>query len=117
LHNYIEDDVIKNEFYASYLEKAPVFLEGEAEKEKLQAFIKRFVKYGDTSRLMYRIDSGKIKPSKSLADGLASMLKGNEEFVMIDDQKVVFETAVALARKSTNAKKHVLIVQGGPGDW
>jgi len=30
-----------------------------------------------------------IRPSKNLADQLASMLKGNREFVMIDDQKVV----------------------------
>ena len=28
------------------------------------------------------------------------MLKGNEEFVMIDDQKLVYETALDMARKS-----------------
>lgn len=115
LHNYIEDDVIKNDFYADYLIKAPVFLQGDEEKQKLQAFIKRFVKYGDTSRIMYRIDSGRIRPSKSLADSLTKMLKGNQEFVMIDDQKVVYETAVGLAKRSSQENKNVLIVQGGPG--
>ncbi|MFA6429094.1 MAG: DUF2075 domain-containing protein [Patescibacteria group bacterium] len=115
LHNYIEDDVIKNDFYAEYLKKAPVFLEGDVEKEKLQAFIKRFVKYGDKTKVMFRIDSGRIKPSKSLADSLAKMLKGNQEFVMIDDQKVVYETASGLAKKSSVENKNVLIVQGGPG--
>lgn len=115
LHNYIEDNVIKNDFYAEYLKKAPVFLEGDVEKEKLQSFIKRFVKYGDKTKVMYRIDSGRIKPSKSLADSLAKMLKGNQEFVMIDDQKVVYETASGLAKKSSTNNKNVLIVQGGPG--
>ncbi len=115
LHNYIEDNVIKNDFYAEYLQKAPVFLEGDVEKEKLQSFIKRFVKFGDRTKVMFRIDSGRIKPSKSLADSLAKMLKGNQEFVMIDDQKVVYETASALAKKSSVDLKHVLIVQGGPG--
>lgn len=115
LHNYIEDDVIKNEFYADYLEKAPVFLEGDSEKEKLRTFIKRFVKHGDKSNIMYRIDNGRIKPSKSLADSLVKMLKGNQEFVMIDDQKVVYETAMALAKKSSVTNKNILIVQGGPG--
>lgn len=115
LHNYIEDNVIKNDFYAEYLSKAPVFLEGDVEKEKLQAFIKRFVKYGDKSNVMYRIDNGRVKPSKSLADSLAKMLMGKQEFVMIDDQKVVYETALGLARKNSVENKNVLIVQGGPG--
>ena len=64
---------------------------------------------------MYRIDHGKIKPSKNLADNLVSMLSGNEEFIMIDDQKVVYETAIKLAEKSLAKKKNVLIIEGGPG--
>ena len=64
---------------------------------------------------MFRIESGKIKPSKSLADSLSSMIKGNEEFILIDDQKIVYETALALAKRSSEKNKTVLIVQGGPG--
>ena len=66
---------------------------------KLQEFIKANVKYGDKNQIMYRIDHGKIKPSKNLADHLVSMLQGNEEFVMIDDQKVVYETAIKLCKR------------------
>ena len=54
---------------------------------------------------MYRIDHGKIKPSKNLADQLVSMLQGNEEFVMIDDQKVVYETAIKYAKESSQKTK------------
>jgi DUF2075 family protein len=43
------------------------------------------------------------------------MLKGNSEFVMIDDQKIVFEAALALAKHSSKENKNVLIVEGGPG--
>ncbi|MFX8887378.1 hypothetical protein ABTM83_20295, partial [Acinetobacter baumannii] len=32
LHNYISDDIITNEVYKDYLEKAPVFLKGDALK-------------------------------------------------------------------------------------
>jgi DUF2075 family protein len=64
---------------------------------------------------MYRIEAGKIRPSKILSDSLASMLKGNKEFIMIDDQKIVYETALSLAKKSSEKNKNVLIVQGGPG--
>lgn len=58
----------------------------------------------------------KIRPSKSLQDALSSMLQGNEEFIMIDDQKLVYETALEMARKSyRDGNKRVLIVKGGPG--
>jgi uncharacterized protein len=115
LHNYIQDDVIKNSFYRPYIEKAPVFLKGKEEKEKLKTFIKKFVKYGDKSNLMFRIENGKIKPSKSLADSLARMIAGNPEFIMLDEQKLVYETANKLAKESSPTNKNVLIIQGGPG--
>lgn len=113
LHNYEGDDVIANEFYSEHIRNAPLFLKKDA--LKLQRFIKDNVKYGDKNQIMYRIDHGKIKPSKNLADQLLSLLKGNEEFVLIDDQKVVFETAIRLTKKSSEKMKKVLIVEGGPG--
>lgn len=114
LHNYIPDQVISNAFYSEYIKKAPLFLEGDMEKLKLRNFILKYVKYGDKSNIMYHIDNGRIKPSKSLADSLVKMLKGNSEFIMIDEQKVVYETAKNLA-KSTDKNKSVYIVHGGPG--
>lgn len=113
LHNYNADDVITNDHYKEYLGKAPVFLRGDA--VKLRNFIKEFVKHGDKRKMIYRIEQGKIRPSKMLADSMVSLLQGNQEFVMIDDQKIVYETALKLSQKATANKKQVLIVKGGPG--
>ncbi len=113
LHNYAPDNNITNTFYDYYLQKAPVFLKPDA--LKLRAFIKKYIKQGDDSNIMQRIDHGKIRPTKSLADSLKNMIKGNQEFVMIDDQKVVYETALQLALQSHENNKNVLIVEGGPG--
>ncbi len=113
LHNYELDNVIRDSFYGYYLEKAPVFLRPDA--LKLREFIKKYIKQGDSSNIMFRIDNGKIKPTKSLADSLKSMIRGNREFIMIDDQKVVYETALQLANQSNEKNKNVLIVEGGPG--
>ncbi len=49
LHNYIQDDVITNEHYKEHLQKAPVFLKGDA--GKLREFIKQYVKYGDKNKI------------------------------------------------------------------
>ena len=113
LHNYEDDGIITHSFYGDHIKRAPIFLKPDA--LKLQQFIKSHVKYGDTTRIMYRIDHGKIKPSKNLADELASMLRGNREFILIDDQKVVFEKAKQLAAQASDSSKKVLIVEGGPG--
>ncbi len=114
LHNYEKDNVIENDFYKFYTAQAPVFYKTDA--QKLQDFIKSFVKYGDDKETLYLIEHGKIKPSKALADCLASMLKNNKkEFTLIDDQKLVYEKALELARKSTELNKNVFIVEGGPG--
>ena len=43
------------------------------------------------------------------------MMKGNQEFIMIDDQKVVYENAISFTKKSSKASKNVLIIEGGPG--
>ncbi len=114
LHNYEKDNVIENDFYKFYTEQAPVFYKTDA--RKLQDFIKNFVKYGDDKETLYLIENGKIRPSKALADCLASMLKNNKkEFTLIDDQKLVYEKALELARKSNELNKNVFIVEGGPG--
>ena len=113
LHNMESAGVIKNPRYQHYLQKAPSFIRADA--AKLTDFIKQFIRHGDAGRVMFEIDNGKIRPSKNLADKLLSMLQGNEEFYMIDDQKLVYETALTLAQTSTVKDKHVLIVEGGPG--
>lgn len=115
LHNYLADDVIDNAHYAPYIEKAPLFLKGEAERKRLRDFIKKHVKRGDNAELLYKIEQGRIRPSKMLVDSLAKMMKGNREFVLVDDQKVVFENAVALSRRASADSKQVVIIKGGPG--
>ena len=115
LHNYQRDGVIDSPSYAAYIEKAPLFLRGHAERQKLRDFIKQNVKHGDNGDLLFKIDQGRIRPSKMLADSLVEMLKGNREFVLIDDQKVVYEECIAKAVKASESCKQVVIVKGGPG--
>ena len=105
---------INTEQYETYLEDAPAFTRGEV--TKLRNFIKKSIRIGDNKELIYKIDSGRIKPSKSLQDSIAKMLKGNREFIMLDEQKVVYEEILNESRQSVkDDKKRVVIVKGGPG--
>lgn len=116
LHNYLreEDDPLDDEIYKDYLNDTPAFTKGDV--RKLRAYIKEVVKEGDNNEILYEIDNGRIKPSKSLQDAIVGMLESNPEFNLIDDQKVVFERIMELSRKCENdGKKRVLIARGGPG--
>lgn len=116
LHNYRRhnQDPLDAEQYEIYLEDAPAFTRGEV--TKLRNFIKKSIRIGDNKELIYKIDSGRIKPSKSLQDSIAKMLKGNREFIMLDEQKVVYEEILNESRQSVqDDKKRVVIVKGGPG--
>lgn len=116
LHNYKKDDwVLRNEFYKEYLEKAPLFLEDD--HDKLQSFIKEFIKYGDDRETMFRIENWEIRPSKALADSMVWLLDGNQEFIMIDEQKVIYENIINIAKKSSQKQKNVVIVEWWPGTW
>ena len=113
LHNCADGSTINSPFYREHTDKAPAFLQADA--AKLRAFIKNHVRHGDSGNIIYQIRDGKISPSKNLADSLVSLLQGNREFLMIDDQKLVYETALHLAAIATPKRKQVLIVEGGPG--
>lgn len=112
-HNAGFDNPILNQIYQEHLNRAPAFLRDDA--ERLTQFIDQYIKYGDNKDILYRIDNGRIRPSKSLGESIASMLDGNDEFFMIDDQKVVYEELKRLATTITANNKNVIIVEGGPG--
>lgn len=117
LHNLSEEyrPVIEDNLYHEWIEEAPVFLQSDV--LKLRNFIKNYIKLkANDGSLLYKIEEGRLKPTKSLQDALDSMLCGNEEFHMIDEQVVAYDKIMKAIKESQNdSKKHVLIITGGPG--
>ena len=116
LHNYRKrvPEKLEQEQYKEYVDEAPIFARGEV--SKLRDFIKQSVCKGDDAKLIYEIDNGRIKPSKSLQDSIRSMIAGNQEFIMLDEQKVVYEEIIKTSlRCMEDHKKRTVIVKGGPG--
>lgn len=123
LHNYREENRphIDNTLYREAVSVAPVFLQDDV--IKLRSFIKTYIKEKDGIDLLMKIDHGKLKPAKGLQDSLVSMIRGNQEFFLIDEQKVAYETVRKLVERAVRrandptkgAEKSVVIVSGGPG--
>lgn len=116
MHNYLlkDHDPVISDQYKLYLSEASVFT--KTDLHKLRSFIKSHIVTGDNKEVLYEIDHGKIRPSKSLQNSIAKMLTGNKEFVMIDNQKVVYDEIIDyLMRCQSDHKKRTIIVEGGPG--
>jgi uncharacterized protein len=112
LHNHPRDGEIDHPHYREHIERAPLFL--KREQAKLRDFIRQHIRRGDRRRALYTIENGRIKPSKMLADSVLGLLQGQPEFVLIDGQKLVYETVLAADARAA-VRKQVVIVQGGPG--
>ncbi len=59
---------------------------------------------------------GKVRPSRQLLDVAADEVRSREQFVLLDEQRLAYETvmsAVGAARRSHH--KQVIVVAGGPG--
>ncbi|MFM8280444.1 MAG: DNA/RNA helicase domain-containing protein [Bacteroidota bacterium] len=113
LHNCENAGELNSKFYSYHIERAPLFIRSDV--KKLRSFIKEYIKYGDVNGVMYCIENGRIRPSKTIADNIKSMIDGNDVFTMIDDQKLVYETILNLSKQATSSKKKVIIITGGPG--
>lgn len=117
LHNFPKhDSTLHSPQYKPHVTKAPLFLKSES--LKLASFIKRFITKGDSGSIVYEIENGNIRPSKALADAIVGLIKGKQEFVLIDEQKDVYEIVKSKALGGSENKgsdKVVVIVEGGPG--
>lgn len=113
LHNCLTPKVVYDERFNDQLARTPVYVKGDIDGVK--EMIRDRITSGAEMTLLEKIDSSPIRPSKQLADAAGSMLSGNEEFVLIDDQKTVLEMIVSTAVKGQVEEKQVLIIKGGPG--
>jgi len=113
LHNCDDPSVVNASRYEEKLNEVPVFIKGQG--PELRSMISANIKEGTGTSLLERIDSAVIRPSQQLADAVGSMLKGHEEFVLLDEQKTVLEKIVKATNDSLTGQKRVIIINGGPG--
>lgn len=112
LHNYPNKDPepLLEDKYAKVIQESPIYFRDD--QSKLVDFVSRYVKYGKGMEILYEISNGTIRPSKKLIDHVASMFEGNQDYILLDEQKVAFEMSRTIANKK---KKSVVIIKGGPG--
>jgi len=116
LHNYQfeQEDELLAEKFGSQIKLNPVFTGDDV--DELSSHIANYVNGGDGLPVLARIEQSQYRPSKKLMDHIGHVIKGNSEYILLDEQLVAYDKVLAVARKGYHDnKKQTIIIKGGPG--
>ena len=117
LHNYLPKyrQALSADIYKEWYTSAPFFIMDDV--QPFSEFVKKFVtRKSSKGDLLYLIDHGRIKPSKSLQDAMATMVRNEPLFDLLDEQAVCFDMCIrTMLQCLKDHKKRTIIIQGGPG--
>lgn len=116
LHNYspTKDDPLFLPQFAEQISRFPVFAADHV--PDLTAFLDERIRLGDSGSIATKVEQSKYRPSKKLLDHVAKLIKGKPEYVLLDEQLVVYDKVVEAAIEGVKGKrKAAIIVRGGPG--
>ncbi|MEX2135600.1 MAG: DUF2075 domain-containing protein [Chloroflexota bacterium] len=116
LHNLLfdPDEELFAPKHASYLATNPLFTGDQS--EDLAGYLNERLSEGDGISIMAKVLESRYKPSRKLLEHTAEMVAGQQEFILLDEQFVVFESVLTAARQGFHdTHKRVILVKGGPG--
>jgi hypothetical protein len=113
-YNYYAKSAIFSDKFKHALEKDPVFTADDV--EKLTNYLSQRLEGGEGREVLRRIEQSKYKPSRKLMEHVADVIRNKSEYVLLDEQLVVFDKVLSCAKSGFHDKqKTALIVKGGPG--
>lgn len=116
LHNYVFDidDPILDSKFQNYLAKSPIYSKND--RNSLADYLKTKLGSGSGEQVLEKINKSNIRPSKKLLDEASNIIKNNSSYVLLEEQKIVFDHVMAIIKNGLHDdKKQVLIIKGGPG--
>ena len=116
LHNYnpAKNDPLFSPQFAEQIARFPVFTADDV--PRLSIFLDERIRRGDGGAISAKVEQSKYQPSKKLLNHVANLIKGMAEYVLLDEQLVVYDKVVEATTEGVKGKKKVaIIVRGGPG--
>ncbi len=116
LHNYetCHNDALFDDKYKKFIDKCPLFLRGDL--AKLRNFINERICEGDNCKVIDIIENSHVSITNLLTSKTIDIMKNTQYITLIDEQEIVYEKAIEMAKQSMkDNKKRVFIIKGGPG--
>lgn len=113
-YNYYPGDPIFAQKFEGALQRWPLFTADDL--SKLEGYLTPKLQLGGGIDVLRRIEEGKYRPSKKLMEHIEGVIRGRHEYILLDEQQVVYDRVLSSAREGFHdRRKTVIIVKGGPG--
>ena len=73
----------------------------------LTAFLDERIHGADSGEVSAKVEQSKYRPSKKLLDHVAKLIKGKPEYVLLDEQLVVYDKVVEAAKDGVKGRKRL----------
>jgi DUF2075 family protein len=116
LHNYFaeKDDFLLDNSFNALLRQFPTFTADDV--SRLEEFLISGLSGGSGQSVLRKIEESKYRPSKKLMEHVSNIIRGTKEYVLLDEQYVVYNKVLACSKEGFHdRRKMVIIVKGGPG--
>jgi uncharacterized protein len=113
-YNYYQEDVLLSTKFEDYLKKYPLFTGDDV--DTLKAFLTNKLEKGEGIEVLNRIENSQYRPSKKLMDHVGNIIRNKSEYILLDEQLIVYDKVLVCAKKGFHDKQKVaIIIKGGPG--
>jgi len=129
LHNYnISSDVtLQDQRFEEAIKRFPMY--GSEDSSQLSAFIFNRVGAGEGMSILQEVEQSKLRPSKKLLKQVSGVIKqklkgelqlfgqvrAKGDYILLDEQLIVYDTVMSIAKKAKDSHKYAVIVKGGAG--
>jgi DUF2075 family protein len=116
LHNYnlYSDDILFSEKFSEALSNSPLFTGDDV--AKLSGYLTTKLGLGGGIDVLKRIEESKYRPSKKLMDHVGNVIKGIPEYILLDEQQIIYDKVFTCTQSGFHDKqKTVIVAKGGPG--
>ena len=109
-----EPEPLEDTRYQDLLAESRLFLANDASEFK--TYLEELVPRKAVNDVLFLLEHGKWRPADELIARVGSMLDGNEEFTLIDEQDETFRIIRHQVLDETDrTHRHVFVIEGGPG--
>ena len=117
LHNlpFDSDSEIFRAKHQQLLNQFPAFAGDQ--QEELVGYLRKFLEAGRGESVLTKVLASHYLPSKKLLEHTANVIQGQQAYVLLDSQQVVFNKVLAQVSAAAGRprKRTVVLVEGGPG--
>lgn len=113
-YNYYSDDVIFSDKFQVSLKRYPLFTADNV--DNLTDYLRNRLLAGEGLDVLQRIEKSRYRPNKKLMDHVGNIIKNKSEYILLDEQLIVFDSVLSSTKGGFHDKqKTIIIVKGGPG--